>query len=425
MKKIFIPIVALALLLTSCNEDYLDPTKPSQELVFKTRGGVIGAANGLQLLWTVDRTSPVYNTVTGSGFTTKELRLLNAGNVDEGELSVGGEVVSTRNLVVNNLWSQCLIIKSESQKVIDNVDILTSETERTSVLVHASIFKAMALTTLVQYFQSVPLITGKNATFNSRTDVLNEAIKILKVTEPLLDKATGFTELVSGINYKNTVYALFARTYLMAGDYDNAIKYASLVNLTSKSVFAFDQISPNPIAYISITTNNVFQPVDLTLGLPAALAPASSDGRLNFYIKPGSNPTTATGFFDSNAKSIPVYLPGEMMLILAESYARKENLPQAIIELNKVLTKTAANDAYGIGANLAPYTGAITKASVLTEIYRNRCIEMYMSGLKLEDSRRFERPAAGTVGAERNRNWYPYPDSERNNNSNTPADPAI
>ena len=425
MKKIFIPIVALALLLTSCNEDYLDPTKPSQELVFKTRGGVIGAANGLQLLWTVDRTSPVYNTVTGSGFTTKELRLLNAGNVDEGELSVGGEVVSTRNLVVNNLWSQCLIIKSESQKVIDNVDILTSETEKTSVLVHASIFKAMALTTLVQYFQSVPLITGKNATFNSRTDVLNEAIKILKVTEPLLDKATGFTELVSGINYKNTVYALFARTYLMAGDYDNAIKYASLVNLTSKSVFAFDQISPNPIAYISITTNNVFQPVDLTLGLPAALAPASSDGRLNFYIKPGSNPTTATGFFDSNAKSIPVYLPGEMMLILAESYARKENLPQAIIELNKVLTKTAANDAYGIGANLAPYTGAITKASVLTEIYRNRCIEMYMSGLKLEDSRRFERPAAGTVGAERNRNWYPYPDSERNNNSNTPADPAI
>lgn len=425
MKKIFILIVAFPLLLTSCNEDYLDPTKPSQELVFKTRGGVIGAANGLQLLWTVDRTSPLYNTITGTGFTTKELRLLNAGNVDEGELSVGGEVVSTRNLVVNNLWSQCLIIKSESQKVIDHVDILTSETERTSVLVHASIYKAMALTTLVQYFQSVPLTTGKNATFNSRTEVLDEAIKILKTTEPYLDKATGFTELVSGINYKNTVYALLARTYLMAGDNDNAIKYANLVDLTSKSVFVFDQISANPIAYISITTNNVFQPVDLTLGLPAALAPSNSDGRLNFYIKPGSNPTTATGFFDSNTKSIPVYLPGEMMLIVAEAYARKENLPQAIIELNKVLTKTAAADAYGIGANLAPYSGAATKAAVLTEIYRNRCIEMYMSGLKLEDSRRFERPAAGTAGAERNRNWYPYPDSERNNNTNTPPNPAI
>lgn len=425
MKKIFIPIVALTLLLTSCNEDYLDPTKPSEEMVFKSRGGVIGAANGLQLLWTVDRLSPVYNTIAGNGLTTKELRLLNAGNVDEGELSVGGGILSTKNLVVNNLWSQCLIIKSESQKVIDHVDVLTSETERVSVLVHASVFKALALNTIVQYFQSVPLKTEKSATFNSRADVLNEVIKILKTTEPLLDKATGFTDLTGGINYKNTVNALFARTYLMMGDYDNAIKYAGLVDLASKSVFTYDQISTNPIAYISITTNNVFQPVDLTLGLPTDLAPTSSDGRLNFYIKPGSNPTTATGFFDSNTKSIPVYLPGEMMLILAESYARKDNLPQAIIELNKVLTKTAANDAYGIGANLTPYSGAATKTSILTEIYRNRCIEMYMSSLKLEDSRRFDRPAAGTPSAERNRNWYPYPDSERNNNPNTPADPAI
>ncbi|MCD0471780.1 RagB/SusD family nutrient uptake outer membrane protein [Flavobacterium sp. JAS] len=425
MKKIFIPIVAFTLLFASCNEDYLDPTKPSQELVFGTREGIIGAANGLQQLWTIERASPVYNTITGNGFTTKELRLLNAGNVDEGELSVGGGVLSTKNNVVNNLWSQCLVIKSESQKVIDHIDVLTSENERASVLVHATIFKAMAITTLVQYFQSVPLQTGKNVTFNSRAEVLTEAIKILKLTEPLLDKATGFSGLVAGINYKNTVYALLARTYLMAGDYDNAITYANLVDLSAKSLFAFDQISANPIAYISITTNNVFQPVDLTLGLPAALAPSSSDGRLNFYIKPGSNPTTATGFFDSNIKPIPFYLPGEMMLIKAEGYARKDNLPQAVIELNKVLTKTAAADTYGIGANLAPYTGSVTKPAILTEIYRNRCIEMYMSSLKLEDSRRFERPGAGTAGAERNRDWYPYPDSERNNNTNTPPDPAI
>lgn len=425
MKKIFIPIVALTMLLSSCNEDYLDPTKPSQELVFGTREGIIGAANGLQQLWTIDRTSPVYNTITGNGFTTKELRLLNAGNVDEGELSVGGDVLSTKNNVVNNLWSQCLVIKSESQKVIEHIDVLTSETEKASVLVHATIFKAMAITTLVQYFQSVPLKTEKNATFNSRADVLAEAIKILKATEPILDKASGFSGLVPGINYKNTVYALLARTYLMAGDYDNAITYAGMVDLSVKSLFAFDQISANPIAYISITTNNVFQPVDLTLGLPAGLAPASSDGRLNFYIKPGSNPTTATGFFDSNTKPIPLYLPGEMMLIKAEGYARKDNLPQAVIELNKVLTKTAAADTYGIGANLAPYTGAITKPAILTEIYRNRCIEMYMSSLKFEDSRRFDRPAAGTANAERNRNWYPYPDSERNNNTNTPPDPAL
>lgn len=425
MKKIFIPIISLALLFTSCNEEYLDPTKPSQNMVLSTRDGIIGASNGLQQLWTIDRISPVYNTVTGNGFTTLELRLLNAGNVDEGELSIGGEVLSTKNTVVNNLWSQCLIINSESQKILDNLNVLTSETERASVLVHASIFKALALSTLVQYFQNVPLRTEKNATFNTRTEVLNAAIAYLKATEPSLDKATGFAGLVNTINYKNTVYALLARMYMMTGDNDNALKYAGLVDLNVKSVFGFDVISNNPIAFISITTNNVFQPVNLTLGLPASLTPNASDERLNFYIKPGSNPTVATGFFDTNTKAIPVYLPGEMMLLKAEAYARKDNVPQAIIELNKVLTKTTATDAYGIGANLPPYAGAVTKDAVLEQIYRNRCIEMYMSSLKLEDSRRFNRTGAGLTGAERNRNWYPYPDSERNNNTNTPADPAI
>ena len=42
-----------------------------------------------------------------------------------------------------------------------------------------------------------------------------------------------------------------------------------------------------------------------------------------------------------------------------------------------------------------------------------------MSGLKLEDMRRFSRPAS-----ERTRNFMPYPFRERDNNTNTPADPA-
>ena len=97
----------------------------------------------------------------------------------------------------------------------------------------------------------------------------------------------------------------------------------------------------------------------------------------------------------------------------------KNDLTGAVTELNKVLTKTASSDAFGVGANLPAYAGTLDQASILTEIYKNRCIELYMSGLRLEDSRRFNRPAT-----ERNRNWYPYPDSERFNNPNTPADPA-
>jgi hypothetical protein len=47
-----------------------------------------------------------------------------------------------------------------------------------------------------------------------------------------------------------------------------------------------------------------------------------------------------------------------------------------------------------------------------------------MSGFRLEDSRRFNRPGPGAANAERNRNFYPYPDQERLLNPNTPPDPA-
>lgn len=108
-----------------------------------------------------------------------------------------------------------------------------------------------------------------------------------------------------------------------------------------------------------------------------------------------------------------------MTLIKAEVLARKNNITDAITELNKVQTKKAAGDAWGIGADLPAYSGSSTSAAVLTEIYRQRCIELFMTGLRLDDARRFNRPAA-----ERSRNFYPYPLSERDNNSNTPADPA-
>jgi hypothetical protein len=87
------------------------------------------------------------------------------------------------------------------------------------------------------------------------------------------------------------------------------------------------------------------------------------------------------------------------------------------------LTKTPASDPFGIGADLSAYSGPAAQASVLTEIYRNRCIELYMQGWKMEDLRRFGRSNVANV--EKNRNFYPYPFRERDNNSNTPPDPQF
>jgi hypothetical protein len=236
------------------------------------------------------------------------------------------------------------------------------------------------------------------------------------------------TNLPTGIELANTLQALKARYLLFSGDYVGALAAANAVDLAVKSTMNFDAVTPNPIFTVSTSTNNVFQVLDSTFGLPPALAPDAGDQRIPFYMT--VNPTIAprwriNGFASSLSSSWPIYLPSEMTLIKAECYARQAppNLVNAIIELNKIRTKTAGTDPFGLGANTAVYAGAVNQTAILTEIYRQRCIELYMQGFKLEDSRRFERPM--TPNVEKRRNFFPYPFRERDNNPNTPADPAF
>ncbi|MFN7603034.1 MAG: RagB/SusD family nutrient uptake outer membrane protein, partial [Bacteroidota bacterium] len=151
-----------------------------------------------------------------------------------------------------------------------------------------------------------------------------------------------------------------------------------------------------------------------------ALQTPAGDGRIAFFFSAGGTVNLGrASFFTSNSSQLPLYRPGEITLIKAEAYARKNDLANATTELNKILQKQAAGDAWGIAANLAAYSGPNTQTDLLLEIYRQRCIELYLTGMRLEDSRRFGRPAS-----ERTREFLPYPFSERDNNPNTPADPA-
>ena len=170
------------------------------------------------------------------------------------------------------------------------------------------------------------------------------------------------------------------------------------------------------------------EPTNKAFGLPAALAPDTTDKRIAFYMNPAASAAINLGFGfpRTNTSEIPVYLPGEMRLIIAECLAQSD-IPGAITALNGVIKKKAADDAYGVGADIAAgYTGAATKDAVLVEIYRQRCIELAFSGLRFEDSRRLGRPGPDAPAAtqERVRNFIPYPQSERDNNSQIPADPA-
>jgi hypothetical protein len=107
-----------------------------------------------------------------------------------------------------------------------------------------------------------------------------------------------------------------------------------------------------------------------------------------------------------------------MILIKAEALARKNSLSAAVLEINKILTKKT--DIFNINADLPEYSGGQSQAEILQEIYKQRCIELYLTGLKVDDSRRFARPST-----ERTRSFLPYPQNERDNNTNTPTDPSF
>jgi hypothetical protein len=111
-----------------------------------------------------------------------------------------------------------------------------------------------------------------------------------------------------------------------------------------------------------------------------------------------------------------------MTLIKAEAYARQStpDLVNALVELNKIITKQPASDPFGVGAGLTADLGPYTQAQLLDQIYRHRAIELYMSGLRQIDSRRFNR-----ANSERTRNYLPYPNVEHNGNANTPDDPLF
>jgi hypothetical protein len=426
------------LLFSSCNSEYLNPSTASETQVVNDVAGLINLANGLSYKFSVGGASPEYTVATASGLSAGELNVLNAGNLNEQLLLQGGGSVLGDNGVLTNIWNQSNLIKANANIILKNLTIVTDQGTKGGLQAHASIFKAMALGNLAMFWEKAPVEVMKNAPFVTRAEVLNQAIAILEAAATELAKAPISTYFISqiagGIDYANTINALIARYALMVGNYDKALTAANSVSLAVavKSVLNHDNASQNALFLTSFNARNVTEPFNAKFSLPAVIpAVDPADKRIAFFF----NTTAATppnnlaksSFYSANGTAVPIYRPGEITLIKAEANVRKASpdLTAAVTEINKILTKDPATDAYGIGTGLAAtYGGANTASAILDEVYKQRCIELFLTGLRLEDSRRFNRPGPGVTGAERTRNFMPYPFSERDNNTNTPADPA-
>ena len=439
MKSNIIKIVMImaltgsAIVQSGCKKDYTNPNAATDDQVFSSPKGLTGVVVGLQRVYTLGRGSNLYSALTVNGLTTNELIVVNTGNTSEVQLATGGNAVDGNHATLTTFWTNLNKIIYDADKVITSAKNLADKNYASGLVAYASIFKALALGNLAEFWQKIPDGTGTAVTFIDRIDGYKKAIAVIDDALTTISanaiSASFIANVPAGIDISNTLNALKARYSLFAGLFPQALAAANLVDLTKKSTFNFDALSPNPIFDVSTSTNNVVQPKDSTLGLLVPLQPDLADKRIPFYTS--INPTILprfriNGFGATISTPFPVYLPGEMTLIKAESYARAAtpDLVNALIELNKVVTKQPAADPFGVGAGLPPLVGPFTQAQLLDQIYKHRCIELYMSGLKLEDMRRFGK-ATTTVSAEMKRNLMPYPQRERDNNPNTPPDPAF
>ena len=435
----YIFCLIMSFFIAACDFDIPNPNAASEDQVLTTAEGLFALSIGIRTTYSSgSNLSALRDVILTPGVTTRELAITSTFQslID---LEEGGPLLPNDNGNTTRLFTRLNRVKGMAENLIasaPNVPLI--EGTRSGFIAYGHLFKAMCLGNLAQNFEEVPINNSLNndANFSPRQTAYEEAIQLLEQAISLINATPVSNEfsntvLAGDINLTNVINAYLSRYNLFAGNYQAAIDAANQVDLTSTSVFrydgenlnpVFDQINNGPPSYTAR------QNFGTTLFDPA-------DGRLDFYMEL-FDPTDSTnqnglpiarlkGFFAAN-DPIPLYLPGEVTLNKAEALARLNQLDDAILEINEVRTKT--DDPFGVNAGLPVYGGAITSEAVLNEIFLNRRAELFLTGVSLEDSRRFGRPEPPTtpdLSSERNRNFYPYPLEERLNNPNTPTDPGI
>jgi hypothetical protein len=445
MNRLFIATILMALLmpsLQSCDNDFENPNSTTSETILNTKDGLIALSVGVRQLYS---TTGVRYVIETPAVTTREVASTSTF-LSLMELEDGG-VIPNDNANTQGLWVTLTRVMGMGESLYAGADNVELEPgTKSGFKAYGNLFRALCVGHLSYNFEQVVLKTSTDnkAPFVPRQQGFLEAIKLLEDAKALIianPVSSEFNTKVLGgkIDLTNTINLLLAKFNLNAGNYDAAITNAALVSKTSKSEFTYDSLNLNPIwvrgVGLQANSVNFFHPQD-NFGLPASFIVNPADGRLAKYLiastkvnANGFKCEDLKGFFETQTSSIPVYIPDEANLIIAEANLRKTspNIPAALVALNEVLTDT--DDPLGVNANLAPYAGTMDVSSILLEVYKNRRAELFLTGNSLEDSRRFGRPqpnpALGTYTDERNRNFYPYSRVERNNNTNTPADPSI
>jgi tetratricopeptide (TPR) repeat protein len=446
MKNIlkFISVLLILAGVSACETEFENHNAASEEAVYQTPEAYPGIIMGMTKHFTQNA---VYEITRGPGVVAREISPTNT-YLTENELESGS--IPNENSSISALWRYLHYERGIAEKVVARIGDVTfpNDDEKAGIKAYAQFFKGMTTAYLGFYWEKATIENNPDnqAEFRPRVDVLQAALQNLDAA------LATFTSNAAAASYINTLVSeefsivdvinvMRARVYMELGDYQNAIAAANNVDLTTRSVWTYDNTTSNrnPIwkSQYDAGASERWRGQE-NMGV----TPEAGDQRLAFYLgsSTGINSVTCTsiptyyilGFWDNQDENIPVYLPDEVKLIKAEAYAHQGggNLATAVSLIDEVRQDNA--DPFGVNAGLGAWGGNVNdQQEVLDQVYYNYAMELYLTGMRWLANRRIYPDELNGVtppvdcAKKRSRNYFPYPYNEISNNPNAPADPSI
>lgn len=418
-------VLGLAGVAAACDLDLNDPNFPSSEQVLNNPAGVKSLGIGLQ----AEYSNQLGWIITSVGLVADEIGAGTAAFANYQKADAGEELDVPTTGIANDPWSgmyRVITLANELLAAIPNVEFQAGTASGLTAL--AQLYKGMAIGNLAMLYEQLPIETGlatPQATFVTREEALDEALRLLTDARDLLAATPASAEfnsdvLADGFDLENTIEAMIARYALIAGDLTQALGAAQRVDAGATSEFDFSSADTNPIFNIMYRSGNAWQ---MRPEQAFRLEAEAGDERVDYWVVAANVPgyvapmDSLRSYSPTANPPIPAYTYDEMRLIQAEVYARNNQLVLAIDLINEVRTQCPAPGTQPEEPMpcLAPITLAThpTQEAVLDEILEQRRYELYLSGLRYEDLRRFDEPLKYE--------WLPIPTSECQLNPNAPT----
>jgi len=417
-----------ALSLGACSLNLDNPNSPTQEQVTTSVDGVIALATGLQ-----GRFSQSYgNFAYMAGLVTDEFASTSAALVSISDAEQGA--VPSGTAIADNVFNSVYrTVRTADDLLVGSVSLGSQFDPGTKSGLRALAYalKAEALGEALQSYQKIPI-----KTYGETAPVYVTRAEALPYVRALIDSAadeiattpvsTFFTVniLTPGVSLTNTIQLFRARYARMANDDATALAAANLVSRSSISLLTFPAPTVNFYANVTGGTNGIAPRRQYRTSM------TGGDQRFVYFVTPSTTLTGRVGAlldpwarYSNPQAPMPVYFPDEALLIKAEALANQNNLAASQAALDSVRTDcTGGRGLDDPKACLAPLSGALTQAQLLTEIYVQRRYELLGTGLRWEDTRRrgaIRGPvAAPGVPTDGQRCWLPYAVGDRNANPN-------